>query len=328
MARIVLSLVSIAAAVLVAASPARAQVTAELDDCARGAVAAQRYGTYDLAIHFCSRLIRNGRIPPEILEWALTQRGTAYQGKGIATRTGADADPELARALAARARTDLVAAQQMAVVRQMTETEQRAAALAQATEEAARAVLRATGARADADTLARQAGLLATQYQAAAEENPTTAAGYLYRGIVRATRREFDTAEQDITEALRLDPGMALTHYNRGVLYLLLAHNDQALADFDAAAQLAPDLAQTYYNRGIAYARAGDMVQAVLDFTEAIAINPAYVEAFNNRGFAFEVMGERERAEADFITAWRLQPDNPRFRRKLLDLGLGNVVQP
>ena len=37
MARIVLSLVSIAAAVLVAASPARAQVTAELDDCARGA---------------------------------------------------------------------------------------------------------------------------------------------------------------------------------------------------------------------------------------------------------------------------------------------------
>jgi Flp pilus assembly protein TadD len=82
----------------------------------------------------------------------------------------------------------------------------------------------------------------------------------------------------------------------------------------------------TFYNRGIAYARAGDMVQAVLDFTEAIALMPNYVDAFNNRGFAFEILGERERAEADFLTAYRLQPDNPRFRRKLLDLGLGAAL--
>ena len=40
------------------------------------------------------------------------------------------------------------------------------------------------------------------------------------------------------------------------------------------------------------------------------------------------VMGERQRAEADFITAWKLQPDNSRFRCKLLDLGLAAIVEP
>jgi hypothetical protein len=71
----------LAAPVLLPAPAARAQVIPELEDCVRGAVAAQRYGTFDLAIHYCSRVIREGRVPEEILEWALTQRGTAYQGK-------------------------------------------------------------------------------------------------------------------------------------------------------------------------------------------------------------------------------------------------------
>ncbi len=318
------AVIALAAPLLLAAGIAHGQVAAELDKCVRGATAAQLYGTYDLAIHHCSQVIREGRVPEEIMEWVLTQRGTAYQGKGAVARAGADR--ETAQALAARATADLTTARQMAVVRQMNEVERRVAEVQRATDAATRAVLRAQINQVETDRLQTQAELVAALYQQAALDNPQSAVAYLYRGIMEGARGEFEAAAQSITAALALDPSMALSHYNRGVVYLLLAHNDEALADLAEAARLAPARGATFYNRGIAHARAGEMVQAVLDFTEAIALMPNYVEAFNNRGFAFEVLGERERAQADFLTAYRLQPENPRFRRKLVDLGLGAAL--
>ncbi len=312
------------AVLLAAPGCAYAQVAAELEKCVRGATAAQIYGTYDLAIHHCSQVIRDGRVPEEIMEWVLTQRGTAYQGKGALARAGADR--ETAQAFTARATADLATARQMAVVREMNEMEQRVAAVQRAADTATRAVLRAQIIQADADRLQTQAELVAALYEEAALANPQSAIAYLYRGVMEGARGEFEAAAQSITAALALDPNMALSHYNRGVVYLLLAHNEQALTDLEEAARLAPNRAATFYNRGIARARAGEMVPAILDFTEAIALMPNYVEAFNNRGFAFEVLGERERAEADFLTAYRLQPENPRFRRKLLDLGLAAAL--
>jgi len=303
---------------------ARAQVAAELDACVRAASAAQLYGTYDLAIHHCSKVIRDGRVPEEIMEWVLTQRGAAYQGKQAVARAAADRIN--AQALAARAANDIAAAQQMAATRQMNEIERRAAAVQRTTDAATRAVLRAQLTRFDTEQLQNQAELVAALYEQAAMDNPESALAYLYRGILAGARGDFEAAAQTITQALARDPNLALSHYNRGVVYLLLARIDQALADLDEAARLGLMRGMNFYNRGIAYARAGDLVQAILDFTEAIALMPNYVDAFNNRGFAFEVLGERERAEADFITTHRLRPDNPRFRRKLLDLGLGAAL--
>lgn len=120
---------------------ARAQIAAELDDCVRAAAGVQLFGTYDYAIHHCSKVIRDGRVPEEILEWVLTQRGAAYQGKGAVAR--AATNREQAQALAARANADLTTAREMAVVRQQTEMERRVAAVQRATDAATRAVLRA-----------------------------------------------------------------------------------------------------------------------------------------------------------------------------------------
>ena len=75
------------------------------------------------------------------------------------------------------------------------------------------------------------------------------------------------------------------------------------IADYTEAIRLDPTLAVAYNNRGDALAAKGEHDRAIQDYDRAVAINPAYAEAYNRRGVAHEAKGDRERAIADFKSA-------------------------
>jgi tetratricopeptide (TPR) repeat protein len=160
-------------------------------------------------------------------------------------------------------------------------------------EEAVRASVTRLDVRKDAATrnmitaLAKQKTTAkATKYGVSEKTTPQTAGNFLDRGILFASRGEYETAIADFTEAIRLDPNLGAAYMLRGrALYAGVSKVigtsanfnsvstistggratadqirafDLAIADFTAAIRIDLNNYHTYLERGIAYADKGD----------------------------------------------------------------------
>jgi len=162
----------------------------------------------------------------------------------------------------------------------------------------------------------------------AAAERPAlqTAEEHLERGILFAENGEFDIAILDFTEAIRLDPHLAMAYYWRGLAHrgIVDTHNfttnrnfdperrGLAIADFTNAIRLDSGFALAYTRRGLMHFESGDNDRAIDDQNQAIRIDPSFSMAFTFRGWAHWDRGDYEQAFADYTEAIRLDPGNAR----------------
>ena len=84
---------------------------------------------------------------------------------------------------------------------------------------------------------------------------------------------------------------------------------DKAIERYTEAIELNPELAIAYYNRGVAYNDKDEFDLAIQDYTTAIELNPEHANAYNNRGEAWLHLREWEKAKADIITAKNMGVD-------------------
>ena len=120
---------------------------------------------------------------------------------------------------------------------------------------------------------------------------------YVNRGFAYEKKGDYDREIADCTEAIRLDPKLAMAYNNRGVAYGLKGDYDREIADCTEAIRLDPKLAKAYGNRGFAYGRKGDYDRAIADCTEAIRLDPKLAaKAYIIRGFAYGRKGDTARA--------------------------------
>jgi tetratricopeptide (TPR) repeat protein len=128
------------------------------------------------------------------------------------------------------------------------------------------------------------------------------------RGLTAARARDWQTAAEAFSEAIRHNPGDARPYRQRGAAYLHQEEPDRALADFDEALRLAPDDARVVYNRGVAWFKKQDYDRALIDFGEAIRLDPNYARAYLARGRVYSKKGDDVRARADQQKAAELDP--------------------
>jgi tetratricopeptide (TPR) repeat protein len=167
---------------------------------------------------------------------------------------------------------------------------------------------------------------------------PRTAGTFLDRGIMFASREEYDMAIADFTDAIDLDPDLQTAWILRGralfasVSYVYEVSENfssvgtistgsvdiseekkavygRAIADFTQAIRLDPNNANAYTERGAAYADKGDSDRAIADFTQSIRLDPNDAVAYSNRGTAYDDKREHDRAIADYTQAIRLDPN-------------------
>jgi tetratricopeptide (TPR) repeat protein len=150
--------------------------------------------------------------------------------------------------------------------------------------------------------------------------NPDYAAAYFNRGVAYNDKKDYDRAIADYTQAIRLDPDLAPAYNNRGAAYNDKKDYDRAIADFTQAIRLDPDLAPAYTGRGIAYVGKKDYDRAIADYTQAIRLDPDYAIAYSGRGAAYFFKGDYKRTRADFEKALQLAPNNSAVRDNLQDL--------
>jgi tetratricopeptide (TPR) repeat protein len=114
--------------------------------------------------------------------------------------------------------------------------------------------------------------------------------------------------------------GLALVLNNRGSAYNDKKDYKRAIADLTEAIRLDPKLAIAYYNRGNSYFDLTDFPQAIRNYDQAIKLNPSYAKAISSRGAAYLNTGNRKRGVADLKKAHAL--GDPMAREGLRQLGL------
>jgi tetratricopeptide (TPR) repeat protein len=139
---------------------------------------------------------------------------------------------------------------------------------------------------------------------------PQNPAPYAYRGSAYITKKDFDSAIRDLSEAIRLDKRAPSYVYGlRGAAYKAKGKIDQALADFDESIRLDASRANVYGLRGEIYEQRNDTDHALADFTRAIELEPKNPQRFLDRGNVRFSRKEFDGAVADFSAAIKLGPD-------------------
>ena len=144
------------------------------------------------------------------------------------------------------------------------------------------------------------------EYTQAIQLDPNLALAYNNRGLIYDEQGKYDLALADYNQALEIDPNLALAYNNRGIVYYQQGKYDLALAEFNKALEINPEDDKSYYNRGLVYGSQGKYDLALSDFKKAIEINPELAEAYQYVGVVYTEQRNIEAANSNLERAKQL----------------------
>ena len=142
--------------------------------------------------------------------------------------------------------------------------------------------------------------------------NPNTPDYYAHRGLAYLQVSDYDKANEDFEQALRLDPNHAISKNNLATLKRRQGRLEEAEQYLKEAKELSPRSADHYGNLAILQYERGIYSQAIHNFDSAIALNPVAGELFINRGLAKEKIQDYSGAFQDFNRALQIDSEWPK----------------
>lgn len=125
----------------------------------------------------------------------------------------------------------------------------------------------------------------------------------LLRGRSWLTEDDPESAADDFTQALKVQPGNPEAFRGRVRAYDLLQKFDAAVADWTALIALDPGDDKLYRSRGASRLGAKDYSEAIADYDKSIQLNPAGLDAYIGRALVYDALGEKEKALKEFDQA-------------------------
>jgi tetratricopeptide (TPR) repeat protein len=152
---------------------------------------------------------------------------------------------------------------------------------------------------------------------------------YFLRASIYMSLGDSEKAEQDIADAMRLEPIDHATLIRRGTLLQGLEKWDEALADFDGAIELAPDAIAGYFARANYFDAAKQYSRAVDGYRTVIELEPDHSGSHNNSCYVLAKLGRTDEALSHCEKAIELRPTDPAYldSRAYMRLRSGNYVQ-
>lgn len=141
------------------------------------------------------------------------------------------------------------------------------------------------------------------------------AEAYAFRGRAKLLQEErstrnYQSALEDCTKAVQINPKLAMAFAIRAAVQTHLARYPQALTDCKSALAINPALARAYTNRGTVFRATGKWQEAIADYTKAISLDPEEQLAYRNRaGVNLEI--DAAKALSDANIAVKLDPSDP-----------------
>ncbi|MCP5498307.1 MAG: tetratricopeptide repeat protein [Leptospiraceae bacterium] len=139
--------------------------------------------------------------------------------------------------------------------------------------------------------------------------NPDSPQNYFISGIAYYNQGKLEEAIGAYSKAIEIKPDEHEAYNNRGIAYKNQGKLEEAIGDYSKAIEIKPDDHDAYYNRGNAYVNQGKYEEAIADYSKAIEIKPDYASAYYTRGLAYFNQGKYEEAIGDYSKAIELKPD-------------------
>jgi tetratricopeptide (TPR) repeat protein len=140
--------------------------------------------------------------------------------------------------------------------------------------------------------------------------NPVYTQAYHYRAITLARIGNTDAAIADLNAASLLRPEYPGIYFSRGITHFMTKQFEKAIEDFNKFIQKEPKESDAYINRGMTYLFMKDTTAALVDYNKAISLNFANPDAYLKRGSLFSLQKKMKDALADFNKAIELDSTN------------------
>lgn len=126
---------------------------------------------------------------------------------------------------------------------------------------------------------------------------------YVNRAYLRYSLDDFFGAMADFDYALQLDPINETALFNRALLEMETAANDKALDDLNRIIGLNPNNTRAYYNRSIVNNAKGEYRDAIADITKVIEEVPDLPEPYYMRSQLYYALNDLRNADRDYKRA-------------------------
>jgi len=142
--------------------------------------------------------------------------------------------------------------------------------------------------------------------------NPKSARAHVAMGYLHMNDDwDWKAADQEISQALVLEPGSADVLHAAGSLYLVLGRGDESVKMFLAALERDPLRASSYSNLGVAYFADGRLADAERAFRKSIELRPAAGYTHNGLGLVLlwqnKLPAALEAMKGETDELWRLE---------------------
>jgi len=122
------------------------------------------------------------------------------------------------------------------------------------------------------------------------------------RGRSWLTEDDPESAAEDFTNALKIEPANVYALKGRVKAYDLLGQYDQAVQDWTTLIALFPQDDKLLRQRGASYLGAQNYSLALTDYSKSLQLNPKGLDAYIGRAQVYDAMGERDKALKEFET--------------------------
>ena len=141
------------------------------------------------------------------------------------------------------------------------------------------------------------------------------------RALVHMRERQPSPALGALTEAVGVDPTVAVYRDTLGLVYLELGRPDMAIAQLRKAVELEPGLADAHFHLGTAYAEAGRWEEAVASYRKALAQPTLGIPDLVHQNLGLALYHLRRYPEAESSLRFALSLD-PKLQAAHYNLGL------
>ncbi len=167
------------------------------------------------------------------------------------------------------------------------------------------------------------------QFTERIELDPYSAQNYERRGLFYLLFTDnYEAALVDFSHAIELDPNNSSYYYHRGTAFFLCDEYAAAVADFDRVLAEMPEQAGVHARRGEAHLELGNSQSAIIDFTKAIELDAGVADYYLGRANAYTNEKEYEDALSDFTMGIELDPEQTEayFQRHVIYKQLGRPL--
>jgi tetratricopeptide (TPR) repeat protein len=138
--------------------------------------------------------------------------------------------------------------------------------------------------------------------------NSQKAQVHITMGMIRVGQGQYETAESEFQEALRLEPRNADAFRELATAYDSMGKPDKAEATYKRAIHLAPDNWSSIKQLGVFYFNKGRLAEAEPYLREVVRLTPDSAKAYSNLGGLYTRMGRRTDAEQQLEKSVAIEP--------------------